>query len=98
MNRIRIDKIKDVADKIVKLGNKKLINDFLSEEYRNKELSEYFVKVARKLTESDMECFSMDDICDILNISNVDDIVGNDYWLVRDLLAIRILEISSPKM
>ena len=98
MNKVRLEKIKEIADKIVKLDDEKYIKELLLKKYGQRDFIDYFVRIQSKLKKANLSCFSMDDICLVLGMSNSDDSTNYDFWLVRDLLLIRLLEISSIKI
>ncbi|MFN8577119.1 MAG: hypothetical protein U0354_09710 [Candidatus Sericytochromatia bacterium] len=95
MNKVRLEKIKDLADKIVKLNSEKHIKELFRKKYSQRDFIDYLVRIQAKLKSSNLPVFSMDEICIALGISNSDDTTNNDFYLVRDLILIRLLELTS---
>lgn len=95
MNKSRLEKIKEIADKIFSLNDEKFIKEILLKKYNQRDFIDYIVRIQSKLKKAKLDCFTMDDVCLALGITNSDDSTNSDFWLVRDLITIRLLEISS---
>lgn len=98
MDKSRLDKIEKIADKIVALKDERLIKELYLKKYNSAKFLDYLVRVQNKLKNSSIGCFSLGDVCAVLNISSLEDSTSYDYWLARDLMLIRMIEKSEIKL
>lgn len=97
MEKQRLEVIKRIADQIANyliLGNneKKWLDDLYYREYKPSRFTGYLIKAQKSLAQKG-QVFTLDDVLIMLDISSIDDTGVRDYWLVRDLFLIRLLEI-----
>ncbi|MFZ5598948.1 MAG: hypothetical protein ACOY35_05200 [Bacillota bacterium] len=97
MEKQRLDIIKRIADQIaldLVIGNneKKWINDLYFREYKPSRFTGYLIKAQKNLAEKG-KVFTMEDVLTMLDIYSEYDTGAKDFWLVRDLFLIRLLEM-----
>ncbi|MGI6685821.1 MAG: hypothetical protein ACOX47_10200 [Bacillota bacterium] len=96
MDKRRIDIIKQVADKITNvliLGNneKRWLQNLYMREMKYNEFFRYLIKAQKRLSEL-KDPILLDEIIFMLDITNKDEVLPRETWLVRDLLLLRMLE------
>ncbi|CCO07697.1 hypothetical protein [Desulforamulus hydrothermalis] len=97
MEKQRLDIIKKIADQIANhliIGNneKKWLNDLYFRESKPSHFTGYLIKAQKSLAEKG-QSFTFEDVLIMLDIYSIDDAGVKDFWLVRDLFLIRLLEI-----
>ncbi|GAB6158203.1 hypothetical protein JCM39194_14030 [Desulfotomaculum varum] len=97
MEKQRLDIIKKIADQIANhliLGNneKKWLNEIYFRESKPSHFTGYLIKAQKSLAEKG-QSFTFDDVLIMLDIYSIDDAGVKDFWLVRDLFLIRLLEV-----
>lgn len=97
MEKQRLEIIRRIADQIaldLVIGNneKKWINNIYFREYKPSRFTGYLIKAQKSLAEKG-KVFTMDDVLIMLDIYSEYDTGAKDFWLVRDLFLIRLLEV-----
>lgn len=97
MEKERLEIIRGIADQIALdliIGNneKKWINELYFREYKPSRFTGYLIKAQKSLAEKG-KVFTMDDVLIMLDIYSEYDTGAKDFWLVRDLFLIRLLEM-----
>ncbi|GAB6181349.1 CRISPR-associated protein Cst1 [Desulfotomaculum defluvii] len=97
MEKQRLEVIKRIADQIatylvLENNEKKWLNDLYYKEFKPSRFTNYLIKAQKSLAEKG-QVFTLDDILIMLDLYSFDDTVVKDFWLVRDLFLIRLLEV-----
>ncbi|MFN8672083.1 MAG: hypothetical protein U0457_08375 [Candidatus Sericytochromatia bacterium] len=92
INENRLKKVKEIADTIVKYASEELINNFINIRCDYKGFFKYIRELSKELEMKKINTIALDDLCYILNLLNSDSNINSDYWIIRCLIEIRILE------
>jgi CRISPR-associated protein Cst1 len=96
MERERLDSIRDLADHIadhliIGAGERKIAQQLVRRKLRMGELFQLLSKIQRKLSDIGKP-LQWEKVLLALNLANDEDRTASDYWLVQELILIRMYE------
>jgi CRISPR-associated protein Cst1 len=93
MKKMRIEAIREIADRVSKSRENKKILKRLFESSKN--FMDWLVFAQNAIDKAGESPIQFDSILTALDMVSEDDAIPRDFWLVRDLIILRALEVSS---
>jgi CRISPR-associated protein Cst1 len=93
MKKMRIEAIREIADRVSKSRENKKILKRLFESSKN--FIDWLVFAQNAIDKAGESPIQFDSILTALDMVSEDDAIPRDFWLVRDLIILRALEVSS---